>query len=67
MSDRYHYDRHGNYRGMSSNTPPRDGSWVFIGCLVGIVVVFCIFGVIGAVLAIVGSLIHLLFLRPGKR
>ncbi len=30
MGNRYHYDRHGNYRGMSSDTPPGDGSWVVI-------------------------------------
>lgn len=30
MSDRYHYDKSGNYRGYSSNTPPESGGGIFI-------------------------------------
>lgn len=42
MGNRYHYDRHGNYRGMTSDEPPgTDNS----GCVFAVVVIvlICIF------------------------
>lgn len=37
MGNKYHYDRHGNYRGMTSNDPPSNNS----GCFA--IIVFLIF------------------------
>ena len=30
MADRYHYDRHGNYKGKTSDDPPSNDGWVYI-------------------------------------
>ena len=35
MGNKYHYDRHGYYRGMSSDTPP--------GEPIGVIILGCIF------------------------
>jgi hypothetical protein len=41
MGTRYHYDRHGNYRGKTTDTPPSNGD----GCVTIILVIaaFCLF------------------------
>lgn len=40
MATRYHYDRNGNYRGMSTDEPPKDD-----GCLIAAlaIIAVCIF------------------------
>lgn len=38
MGNKYHYDRHGNYRGMTSDDPPSDNS----GCVFAVVVIVLI-------------------------
>lgn len=40
MGTRYHYDRHGNYRGKTSDSPPPDGC-VPIIILLAFFFVFC--------------------------
>lgn len=39
MGSRYHYDKHGNYRGKTTDEPPSDPN----GCLVVAVVLFFLF------------------------
>lgn len=41
MGNKYHYDRHGNYRGMTSDTPPSNGSGFVV--FVVVVVILCYF------------------------
>lgn len=41
MGTRYHYDRHGNYRGMTSDNPPSNGDGCFWLVVVFIVICLC--------------------------